>query len=145
MAPPSTDLLDIDTYFTRYGWSYEQLDDETWRTAVRTRTAAFIVIVRLTDHWVMFTINPYIEPPPGGFQEASLRALAMANHAVHMAKLGIDAEGDAFVTIELPQEGFTYSQFADALTTLTHVADQFLVPLLQARVVDGWREDAREG
>lgn len=127
---------DIERYFERYGWSYEKLDEATFRTGFRGQHGTFAALVRLTEHWVIFTINPYLRPPEGGFGIATLRTLALGNHAINMAKLGIDPDGDVFLTVELPSEGFHYSHFADAMTAVTHFADGFIVPLLQAKAID---------
>lgn len=127
---------DIERYFELYGWSFERLEEGTFRTGFQANQGAFAALVRVTEHWVVFTINPFLSPSGGGFGPATLKALAHANHALHMAKIGIDEDGDAFLTVELPSEGFTYSHFADALTAMAHFADGFLVPLLQAQAID---------
>lgn len=126
----------IEGFFEQYGWSCERVDDLTFRTGFRGQNGTYAALVRLTEHWVVFTINPYIRPPEGGWGLAGLRALALVNQAIHMAKLGIDADGDAFLTVELPSEGFEYSHFSDAMTAVTQSADGFIVPLLQARAID---------
>lgn len=133
---PSFDPDHLERYFERYGWSFERLDELTYRTGFRGQHGAFAALVRVTDHWVIFTINPYVEAPEAGWGLASLRALALANQAINMAKIGLDQDGDVFMTVELPSEGFEYSHFSDAMTTVTHFADSFLVPLLQARAID---------
>lgn len=122
--------------FERYGWSYDALDESTLRTGFRGQHGSFTALVRVTTHWVVFTINPYLRPPAGGWGGASLTTLATSNHVMHLAKLGIDREDDVFLTVELPTENFGYEQFAEALTALTHAADGFIVPLLQARAID---------
>lgn len=129
-------LDDIERHFERFGWSFDELDETTLRTGFRGENGSFTALVRVTDHWVIFTINPYVRPPDGGWGHASLTTLAAANQSLHMAKLGIDPDDDAFLTVELPTESFGYVHFEEALTTLAYAADGFLVPLLQARVID---------
>jgi hypothetical protein len=126
----------IESYFEEYGWTCDPLDESTLRTGFRGKNGTYTALVRVTEHWVVFTINPYLRPPESGWGKASLTALAAANQAVHMAKLGIDPDDDAFLTIELPTEGFAYEQFEEALTSLTAAADNFVVPLLQAQLID---------
>jgi hypothetical protein len=65
-----------------------------------------------------------------------LRALASANQQANLAKLGLDEDGDAFINVELPAEGFAFSHFVAALGALSHFADTFVVPLLQAQTID---------
>jgi hypothetical protein len=127
---------ELEGYFDQYGWSVEQLDDITFRTGFRGRNATFTALVRLTEHWVVFTINPLVRPPEDGWGRSSLLTLASANHQINLAKFGIDPDDDCFLTVELPTEGFCYDHFTEAMTALTHVADAFVLAVLQARAVD---------
>ncbi len=123
-------------YFETYGWTFERVDERTSRTGFRGQNGSFSVLVRTSQHWVVFSINPLMSPPDCGWGRATLHTLAAANHHVNMVKLGIDSEDDIFLTVELPVEGFVYSHFADALSAISHTADQLFVPLLQARAID---------
>ena len=134
---PRTDAAEVARFFRRYGWAFETLDEDTFRTGFRGKNAAFVALVRVTSHWVVFTVNPLVRGPTDGFGEATLRALAMANQQANLAKLGIDDDGDAFINVELPSEGFEFSHFVAALGALSHFADALVVPLLQAQAVDG--------
>jgi hypothetical protein len=127
---------DVGRYFRRYGWTSERVDDHTFRASFRGKAAAFVALVRVTEHWVVFTVNPLLRAPPAGFGCATLRALALANHTSNLVKLGIDEDGDAFIIVELPSEGFSYAHFSSALGALSHAADALIVPLLQAKVID---------
>ena len=131
-----TDAAEIARFFRRYGWSFERLDDDTFRTGFRGKNAAFVALVRVTPHWVVFTVNPLVRAPKAGFGGAMLRALALANQQANLAKLGLDEDGDAFINVELPSEGFGFSHFVAALGALTHFADTLVVPLLQAQTID---------
>lgn len=132
----STSPAEIARFFRRYGWTFDQLDDDTFRTSFRGKNAAFVALVRVTEHWVVFTINPFVKGPDAGFGPVALKLLAVANQQASLVKLGLDDDGDAFINVELPTEGFGYGQFSAALTALTHAADGLLVPILQAVVVD---------
>jgi hypothetical protein len=131
-----TNAAEIARFFRRYGWSFEKLEEDTFRTGFRGKNAAFVALVRVTPHWVVFTVNPLMRAPDGGFGAATLRALAMANQQANLAKLGIDDDGDAFINVELPAEGFAFSHFVAAVNALAYFADSFVVPLLQAKAID---------
>lgn len=132
----TTSPAEIARFFRRYGWTCDQLDDDTFRTSFRGKNAAFVALVRVTEHWVVFTINPFVKGPDAGFGPVALKLLAVANQQASLVKLGLDDDGDAFINVELPTEGFGYGQFSAALTALTHAADGLLVSILQAVVVD---------
>ncbi len=135
-TPQVTSPAEIARFFRRYGWTFDQLDDETFRTSFRGKNAAFVALVRVTEHWVLFTINPFVKGPDAGFGPVALRLLAHANQRASLVKLGVDDDGDAFINVELPTEQFSYGQFSSALTALTHAADGLLIPVLQATVID---------
>lgn len=131
-----TSAAEIARYFRRYGWSFERLEDDTFRTGFRGKNAAFVALVRVTPHWVVFAVNPLLRAPERGFGTATLRALAVANQQANLAKLGIDDDGDAFINVELPADGFGFSHFSTSLASLAHFADTLVVPLLQAKAID---------
>jgi hypothetical protein len=132
----ATSPAEIARFFRRYGWIFDQLDEDTFRTSFRGKNAAFVALVRVTENWVVFTINPFVKGPDAGFGPVALKLLAVANQQTSLVKLGLDDDGDAFINVELPTEGFDYSQFSAALTALSHAADGLLVSILQAVVVD---------
>ncbi len=122
--------------FDDFGWPYERNGPLTLRTHLGGENGTFVALVRVTEHWVVATINPFCARPEGGFGPVALKLMAGANHLANMAKVGIDPVGDAFLTVELPSEGFADSHLYDALAALTHYADQFTIPLLQANRID---------
>jgi hypothetical protein len=132
----ATSPAEIARFFRRYGWTFDQLDEDTFRTSFRGKNAAFVALVRVTENWVVFTINPFVKGPDAGFGPVALKLLAVANQQTSLVKLGLDDDGDAFINVELPTEGFDYTHFSAALTALSHAADGLLVPILQAVVVD---------
>jgi hypothetical protein len=131
-----THVAEVARFFRRYGWRFDQLDDETLRTSFRGHNAAFVALVRVTEHWVVLTVNPFVRAPHAGYGVVALGLLARANHQENIVKLGLDDDDDVFVNVELPVEGLGYEEFAAALTALSHAADRLIVPLLQAIVID---------
>lgn len=121
---------EIEEYFVRYGWTYSAESETTWITGVRTRVSAFRIMVRLTEHWVFFIINPLVVAPP--LSENRLRLYYHAlryNLDMNFAKLGVDSDGDIFMAIEIPTENFVYSHFVDALDGISHHASMVYAEL----------------
>lgn len=120
----------LDDYFARYGWTYSRESENTWVTGVRTRISAFRIMVRLTEHWVFFIINPLIVAPtfPEGRTRLYYHALRY-NLDMNFAKLGVDRDGDIFMAIEIPTESFAYSHFVDALDGISHHATMIYAEL----------------
>ncbi|MBZ0310089.1 MAG: YbjN domain-containing protein [Anaerolineae bacterium] len=113
----------IEEYFQQYGWSYSRDSDNTWITGVRTSVSSFRIFVRMTQHWVFFVVNPLVVAPPRKKDRLRFYYHALrCNFDMNFAKLGLDADGDLFMAIEVPTENFVYSHFADALDGLSHHA-----------------------
>jgi hypothetical protein len=113
----------IEAFFDRYGWTYSRDADDTWVTGVRTDVSAFRIMVRLTEHWVFFIINPLVVAPLRNSDRLRVYYHALRyNLDMNFAKLGLDADGDVFIAIELPTENFAYSHFVDALDGISHHA-----------------------
>jgi hypothetical protein len=120
----------LDAFFTRYGWQYEHAEDAegVWYTGFREGTAEYNIFVQLTDDWLIFMVYPFTLRPEGAARARVAERMATLNYELTMAKLGLDDEGDTFLAVELPTEGFVYSHFRDAITklseyTLTHHAE----------------------
>jgi hypothetical protein len=117
---------DIAGFFDAYGWRYERESDELYRTGFVGETGHYEIWIRISEHWVYFTINPFVRPRPGEqVSDAVLELLLRTNHDLNLAKLALDDEGDVLMTVELPVAEFSYSHFADALTALSHYADLY--------------------
>jgi hypothetical protein len=120
----------IDSYFEQYGWSYTRESDDTWITGVRTPVSAFRIMVRLTQHWIFFIINPLVVAPQRSEDRLRIYYHALRyNLDMNFAKLGVDSDGDIFMAIELPTENFVFSHFVDALDGLSHHASMIYTEL----------------
>ena len=117
---------EIPDFFERYGWQFERKRSDLYRSGFVGENGHFEIWVRHVEPWVYFTINPFVERPSGREHgSAVLDLLLRANHQLNMAKFAVDGDGDVSLSVELPTEGFGYSQFADALTALSHYADLY--------------------
>jgi hypothetical protein len=116
----------IAAYFDSYGWNYVRQEASVYRTAFTGETGRYDIWLKVTDHWVYFSINPYVPKPEGQpHGEGTLQVVLRANHEVNLAKFAVDDDGDVLLSVELPAEGFCYTHFCDALTALAHYADGY--------------------
>ena len=134
MSPP-TDV--IAGFFETYGWHFERREIAVFRTGFLGETGQYDIWLRVTDAWVYFAISPYV-PRRGDLAhgEGVLETLLRANHELNLAKFAVDEDGDVLLSVELPLEGFAYSQFADALTALSHYADSYRARFDEAAQAD---------
>src|SRR5688572_2100165 len=123
----------IVAYLEQFGNPFTQQTENTWITSIRTSVANFQVIIRLSKHWVFFFINPFVVKPEKLTVIDRMRLYYHAlryNHNLNLCKLGIDKDGDLFLSVELPQENFEYSHFDDALNALAHHAGKIYMELM---------------
>jgi hypothetical protein len=121
----------IDSYFEEYGWKYKRDEDGDWITGFRGDVQSFRFFIRLTEHWVYFTISPFIVAPKDPACQQRLHAhLLRLNRDINMAKFCLDGDMDVVLTVELPRENFDYSEFSDAIGALCHYADNNYLEIL---------------
>lgn len=121
----------IDGYFEQYEWTYERSNEDVWLTGFRGDVSSFRIFVKVTEHWVYFTIAPFVVAPSG--EESTHRLnwhLLRLNRDINMAKFCLDGDGDVVLTVELPTESLDYSEFSDALGALSHYADDTYLEIL---------------
>lgn len=117
---------DIADFFDTYGWAFERPSEGLFRTGFVGDFGDYEIWIRLSDAWVYFTISPYHQPSEGEpLSDVILALLLRANYDLNLAKFTLDEDGEVQLAVELPREGFAYSHFADALTALSHYADQW--------------------
>lgn len=129
----------LGSFFETYGWKYERKDTTIFRTGFAGDTGHYDVWLKVTEDWVYFAINPYVPRPAGGHGTDTLQAMLRANHELNLAKFAMDDDGDLLLAVELPNEGFCYAHFSDALTALAHYADDY-----RGRIEDAMAADAAE-
>ncbi len=127
---------EIPSYFERMGWSFEELASDMFRTRVQGKTATFTLLVKVTEHWIVFSCNPFIAKPHNGWGPTAMRFMATSNHGINLFKLGIDRDEDLFLVAELPARGFIFRQFEECVSALAHYCNELYVPIMQAIQVD---------
>ena len=116
----------IEAYFERYGWNFEQLDENCFLTGFGSDVAdAFSIYVTLTPNWVYFAIAPFVEAPGDLACEHKLyQHLLRLCHKINLAKFSVNAQGDVLLTVELPRANLDFGEFSDALGALSYYAEE---------------------
>jgi hypothetical protein len=125
----AVDAETIESYFVRYGWRYDRLDDTHFMTGFKSEvTDGFGIYVTLAPNWVYFAISPFVEAPDDLECERKLyQHLLRLCQQMNMAKFTVDDDKDVILAVELPRENLDFSEFSDALGALTYYADQTYV------------------
>lgn len=123
-----TELEDV---LHKEGWPIERLDETTWRSSFEGASGPQRFFVRLTDHFLLLTVAPYLGPARSAARRLKLyQRLLEINREMNLAKLAIDPDGDTVLTIELPTEHLDETLLEAALATLSHYGDRYKKELL---------------
>lgn len=116
----------IESYFEQYGWSYEQTDENRFLTGFESEVIdSFSIYVTLAPSWIYFAIAPFVKAPSEPECERKLyKHLLRLCQEINLAKFSVDSDGDVIMTVELPKENLSYSEFAEALNALSYYADE---------------------
>jgi hypothetical protein len=111
--------INIPTYFKRYAWACEQVEDSIWRSTFTTeREEDFDLYVMLGEDWVHFAVSPFVPKPDSACQPRLFAALLRLNQQMRLVSFALDDEGDVNLLATLPRHGFAYRHFATTVDTL---------------------------
>lgn len=111
--------INIPTYFKRYAWAVEQLEENIWRGAFTTeREEEFDLYVMLGEEWVHFAVSPLVSQPDPACQARLYAALLHLNQQMRLVAFAVDEAGDVNLLATMPRRGFVYRDFATTLDTL---------------------------
>lgn len=127
---------DLKLHFESVGWGYNQLKPDTFRIGFEGENANYLVLIRVTDYWIVFSINPYLKKDGRVWGANLYRILLELNDKIPLAKFSIDDEGDVALTIDMPSAGFSAEKLRKAVTTLGACADQLLIAVLQSSAIE---------
>jgi hypothetical protein len=113
--------VDIPSFFERYEWSYEAVDEAIWRTSFGTEQEDdFDLYVALGDEWIHFAVSPFTPPPKEECIPQLQRTLLQLNQQLRLARFAVDEDGDVNLLADLPSPAFDYTAFATAMDTLVY-------------------------
>jgi hypothetical protein len=119
-------MLDESTLLSRLlalGWDARPHGESTYSCARATSEGTFDVYVRLTDHWLVASIVPFLRTRGRNSFELC-RWLLRQNRDMAQVKFGIDDDGDVVLTVELPTESLDDSELRIALETLVREGER---------------------
>lgn len=126
----------VEGYFTQYGWKFNHGDETgVWQTGFRGDVASFSIIVRITEWWIYFLVNPFVVGPKNPDNKMRFYThLLRLNQDVNVAKFYLDRDNDIVLTVELPCDNaqtFQYGEFEDALNLMCHYCDEYYLEILK--------------
>lgn len=124
-------IQELKSYLDEYGWSYQQGDGRSLQTGFQGQDRSFPLQIQLTETWVSFTIEPYLDLDIDweSWPEIS-RCLLELNSCSSMVRLGIQEKGLIELSLDLLVQNFNYEGFVIAVGLLGFYADHFYDEIL---------------
>ena len=113
------DEATLQRYADRVGWRIEPHGERTWRTSLPTDEGDVAIYLRLSEHWLIASVVPFLVT--GGQRSLELsRWLLRMNRDMFQTKFAYDEDGDVVLTVELPTESLDFEEVQLALVRLVH-------------------------
>ena len=123
-------------YLGELGWPHELVSEAVVSAAYQGQFGSVKVMLQTAQNGVRMAINPVLQRPLGGWGKSVARLVKILNEEAHLIRVGLDNDGDVYVKVDLPAEGLDFEQFSYVLFNLCQVAEQLMVPVLQAQAYD---------
>jgi hypothetical protein len=113
------------------GWSHRVHDKTTYRCEHDSPEGELRVFVRLTDHWVVASVVPFLATRGDNSFEL-VRWLLRQNRDLYQARFATDEDGDVVLSVELPTESLDSSEIRSTFKNLIRYAVEHRATLRRA-------------
>ena len=122
-------------------WPIEPLSKRSLRTYFNGEFGLCPVSIYLNAQDVCMAICPLVSRPGDRWGEAVVDMVEAMSREIRHVGLGIDSDGDLFVRVSLPAEHLDAERFQCILVSMCQVAENLLIPILQADAYDRLNSD----
>lgn len=121
----------LESFLVDYGWAFRREGDGLWKTGFRGEEQIFPMSIILTDNFVSFVVQPFVELAIDweSWPEIS-RLLLELNARATMAKFAISREGRIELSIEVLNASFDFESFTLTMGLLGYYADAYYDEIL---------------
>jgi len=121
----------LENYLSTYGWTFRASGNQEWKTAFQGQDQSFPLRIHLTDTWISFVIEPYLNLDIDweSWPEIS-RCLLELNGTSSMVRLSLCGKGQIEMGLEALNNRFCYESFCTCMGLLGFYADQFYDEIL---------------
>jgi hypothetical protein len=114
----------LEKFFERMDVNYKKIQDNVYAAGFPGETHLYEVWIRLTEGWVFFFIGPLTREIKEEEKEKVSLELARINYEITFAKVYLSPETEVVISIELPEEVFTYELFEEALKNIVYYGEK---------------------
>lgn len=123
-------------FLRQLGWPSEALSKKVVRTFFKGEFGVNEVIIHIGDLDICMVIDPVVDRYGVSWGDAVVNLIAAMGEEIQHIGIGIDDDGDLFVKVHLPHEHVNLERFHCLLIGLCQVAENMLLPVLQANAFD---------
>lgn len=127
---------EIMEFLRQLEWPSEPLSKKVVRTYYKGEFGVSEVIIHIGTQDVCMVIDPVVDRHDVQWGEAVVRLIAAMGEEIRHIGIGIDDDGDLFVKVHLPHAHVNLERFHCLLLGLCQVAENMLLPVLQANAFD---------
>lgn len=113
------------------GWPHRVHDKTTYRCNHDSPEGELHVFVRLTDHWVVASVVPFLATRGDNSFEL-VRWLLRQNRDLYQARFATDEDGDVVLSVELPTESLDAGEIRSTFQNLLRYATDHRATLRRA-------------
>lgn len=127
---------EIMEFLRQLEWPREALSKKVVRTFYRGEFGTNEVIIHIGIQDICMVIDPVVDKFNTKWGDAVIRLVRAMGEEIRHIGIGIDDDGDLFVKVHLPLAHVNLERFHCLLLGLCQVAENMLLPVLQANAFD---------
>jgi hypothetical protein len=127
---------EIIEFLRQLEWPSEALSKKVVRTYYKGEFGLSEVIIYIGTQDICMVIDPAVDRLGTEWGDAVVRLVGAMGEEIRHIGIGIDDEGDLFVKVHLPIAHLNLERFHCLLLGLCQVAENMLLPVLQANAFD---------
>ncbi len=116
---------------TALGWTHARHDARTYRCDHPSSEGDLHVFVRLSDHWLVASVVPFLATRGDNSFEL-VRWLLRQNRDLYQARFATDEDGDVVLSVELPTESLDPDEIRSTFENLLRSAIEHRATLRRA-------------
>lgn len=115
----------VHEYLVLAGLTLTRDGTSTWRGSIETWGEDLPLVVRVSQHWLLFEVDPFLPAPADGALPEPLQAeLLRMNRELQLVKFGLSEDGTVVLTGELPTEHLELAEVMMVLQAITSCVEE---------------------
>jgi len=115
----------VQEYLVLAGLTPTREGTATWRASIETWGEDLPLVVKVSEHWLLFEVDGFLEPPAQGeVPDALTFELLRMNRELRLVKLGLSERAAVILTAELPTEHLELAEVMTVLQAITTCVEE---------------------